>query len=209
MKNTKLILFLYLPFLLGSCKNNAESPKTEDAQTKMESTDHPATSSEQLMKSVNDIRANADALRETTSLSQEELKLWLPDELDGMRRTGYKSGAMMIGGISSIEGEYASADNIRKLKVELMDGAGEMGASVAIAAQTTLAMDYEEESETKSRRTVTKNGMRAVEEYQKKSGKTIVETLYGNRLYLKVTGEKMEPDDVWAAMEALHIEKLL
>jgi len=208
MKKISFIFVLTLSILWMSCKNNSEAQNIETEQPKTENSNPAASPSETMIGSVNDLKANAEILRKTTPITKEVFKEWLPDELLGMQRTGYTLGTMVMGEIASMEAHYTSPDNVRKLKVELMDCAGEMGASVAMAAQATLAMDYEEESETKSERTITKNGVRAVEKYNKKKGTTVVESLFGNRFYIKVTGEKMEPDDVWEALTALQVEKL-
>jgi hypothetical protein len=209
MKKLNLIICLASLLIWISCKNNPEAQNVEKDNPKAESATKTSIPTETMMGTVNDMKVNAETLRNTTPISKEVFKAWLPDELLGMRRTGYTLGALVMGEIASVEANYISADNVRKLKLELMDCAGEMGASVAMAAQVTLASDYEEESESKRKRTLTKNGVRAVEEYQKKKGNTILECLVKNRFYVKVTGEKMEPDDVWEALVALKVKSLI
>ncbi|MEC7263117.1 MAG: hypothetical protein VXW38_05215 [Bacteroidota bacterium] len=200
---------LALPLFLWSCNNKLDTRNKDAGPSVSANKNTEALPTKSTVGSMNDLKAMGDKLRKATPTSKETFKEWLPDELLGMQRTGYTLGAMVMGEIASVEVHYASADKVRKLKVELMDCAGEMGASVAMAAQTTLIMDYEEESETKSKRILAKNGVRAVEEYQKNKGNTILEALIENRFYVKVTGEKMEPEEVWEALVALKAQSLI
>ena len=135
-------------------------------------------------------------LSETTPLTNEELKTWLPDNLDGMKRTSYKAGAMGMMNISSLEATYEAEDNSRKFKIEVIDGAGEMGAMATAGMRMALSQDFEEESETKMRRSTTKNGNKAVEEVDKRRSISTVQYMHQKRFYIQATGTNMDLEDL-------------
>jgi hypothetical protein len=141
-------------------------------------------------------------------LTNEELKAWLPEEVNGMKRTGFKAGQGSYLQIAMIEGTYTSEDKSKKFRIEIMDGAGEVGATATAGMRILFSQDFEEEDEYKTRRTVTKDGMKAIEEYRKSNNRSTIQFFKDNRFYLNATGTNMDIEETWDAIEDLDIDDL-
>jgi len=198
---TRYILVSILTLVLVSCKDNPAVKKAKDVQKVVSSTNN-------IVKQANDIQEKAEYLKSIRPLTMNELKEWLPEKIGNMSQKSYKTGATSMMGVVSIEAKFTSEDKVQGFYLELMDCAGETGASMMTGMRSIFAMDYEEETEYKTKRTVTKNGQRAIIEYNKKSGDSTVETLYNDRFYLKLTANKMSVDDVWLIIKKLDLESL-
>ncbi len=197
----KLNIFILCLVLLTACKDNPTVKKIKEAKDGVVNTTNVIKESAKMQ---DDIKG----LSETTPLTNEEMKAWLPDEVDGMKRTAFKTGAMGMMNIASVEATYSSEDKGRTFKVEVIDGAGEMGAFSTAGLRMAFSMDFEEETETKTRKTVTKNGVKAIEEYNKSRNQSVIQLMQDNRFYVKATGENMEIDDLWSLIEKMNVEEL-
>jgi len=199
MKN--LILLLSIAMLAFSCKDNPAVKKIKEAKDGVVNTTNVIKESAKMQ---DDIKG----LSETTPLTNEEMKAWLPDEVDGMKRTAFKTGAMGMMNIASVEATYSSEDKSRSFKVEVIDGAGEMGALSTAGLRMAFSMDFEEETETKTRKTVSKNGVKAIEEYNKSRNQSVIQLMQDNRFYVKATGENMEIDTLWELIGEMGTDDL-
>ena len=148
MKN--LILAAIVLSLLFACDN----PVSDKIKEKKEQ----VTNTTKAVKELNNIQEDIEELTVLEPLTNDELKAWLPDEINGMKRISFKAGQMGMMQISSVEAVYANEDKSKKFKVEVIDGAGEMGAAATAGMRMMFAMDFEEEDENKTRRTIKKNG---------------------------------------------------
>jgi len=157
--------------------------------------------------------AQEDALKlkDMTPLTNEELKSWLPENLDGMERTGFKVGKAGYIDISSIEGTFKTeaTDDKKELKVEVFDGAGPTGSMFMMSVNMVTNMDVEEEDENKHIKTVKKNGVKAHQTYYKKRNDSKIQFLYEKRLGVIVTARDMDIDETWDAIKKLKLKKLL
>ena len=106
-------------------------------------------------------------LSEATPLTNDEMKAWLPEEVDGMNGTAFKTGAMGIMNIASVEATYTSEDKGRSFKVEVIDDAGEMGALATASLRMAFSMDFKEETESKTRKTVKKKVLKPLKNMTK------------------------------------------
>jgi hypothetical protein len=198
MKN--LILVAIVLSMLFAC-DNPVSKKIKEAKEQV-------TNTTKAVKELNNIQEDIEELQVLESLTNEELKAWLPDEVNGMKRISYKAGQMGMMQISSAEAVYANEDKSKKFKIEIIDGAGEMGATATAAMRMMFTMDFEEEDENKIRRSVKKNGNKAIEEYRKNNNRSSIEFMEGNRFYIKTTGTNMDLDETWKAIDELDSEDL-
>jgi len=198
----KTILTLFLAALLFvSCKDNPVSKKIKETKQSVSNTNDA-------YKELNNMGDDIKELQEVEPLSNDEMKSWLPDEVNGMKRTGYKAGQAAYVQIASIEATYKNDDKTKTFTINVMDGAGQMGASATAGARMMLSMDMEEENENMVKRTVKKGGMKAMEEYRKNSNKSTIQAMHGKRFYLQATGTNMDLDETWDAIEALDLEDL-
>lgn len=199
MKN--LILLLSISMLFFACKDNPIVKKAKKAKENVVNTKN-------IIKESTNMQDDIKELSATTPLTNEEMKAWLPAELSGMKRTSFKTGEMGMMNIASVEATYATADKSKSFKIEVIDGAGEMGAMTTMSLRMAFSQDFEEETEEKTRKTVTKNGVKAIEEYYKKRNKSVIQFMQNKRFYMKATGENMEMKELWDLIEDIDLDEL-
>ncbi|MCW8982335.1 MAG: hypothetical protein OQJ83_13205, partial [Altibacter sp.] len=68
--------------------------------------------------------------------------------------------------------------------------------------------DFEEEDEYKTRRTVKKKGVKAIEEYHKNNNRSVIEFFKEDRFYMKATGTNMDIEATWEAIDELDANDL-
>jgi len=149
------------------------------------------SNSTNVVKELNNIQEDILEIQESEPLTNEELKTWLPDNVSGMKRIGFKAGQMGMVQIASIEATYANEDKSQKFKVEIIDGAGPMGASATAGMRMMFTQEFEEESEDKTRRSVTKDRIKAIEEYRKSNKNSTIKFMRDKPFYIKATGTNM------------------
>ncbi|MEA1787519.1 hypothetical protein U1E44_15565 [Arenibacter sp. GZD96] len=197
----KLITIAVTLLCVLSCKDNPVVKKAKEVK-------QAATNSNKLINEAAKMQDDIKDLTETTPLTNDELKAWLPNDVHGMKRTAFKTGAMGMMNIASVEASYATEDKEKTVKIEVIDGAGEMGAYATASLRLIFSQDFEEESEDKLRKTVTKNGTKAIEEYNKRRNKSVIQLFQDKRFYIKATGEGMEIDELWKLVDDMNIKDL-
>ncbi|OAB80458.1 hypothetical protein [Cochleicola gelatinilyticus] len=199
MKNVTLLLCIVICFV--SCKDNPVSEKIRETKQNVSNTSS-------VVKEMNEMQEDMEDLKEMEPLTNSQLKAWLPKEVDGMKRTGFKAGQMGMMQIASIEATYANEDTSKMFKIELIDGAGTMGAAATAGMRMLFSQEFEEEDAYKTRRTVEKKGVKAIEEYRKNNNNSIIEFLKNRRFYLKATGTNMDLEETWKLIDELDIDNL-
>src|SRR5690554_705650 len=198
----KKYLFIVLaPFLFIGCKDNPVSKKIRETKETVSNTTNA-------VKEMNNMQTDIQDLQEMTPLTNEELKSWLPDDIKGMKRISYKAGQAGMMGIASIEATYANEDKYKKFTINVIDGAGQMGAAATMGMRLVMSQDFEEEDENGYKRTTTKNGAKAIEEYRTNNNRSKIQLMHDNRFYLDATGTNKDLDETWDAIKAINMKKL-
>lgn len=195
-----LLSFIICSALIG-CKDNPVSKKIKETKETVSNTTNA-------VKEMNKMQDDIKDLSEVTPLTNAELKEWLPEEINGMKRISYKAGEVGMMGISSIDATYANEDKSKKFNVNLIDGAGEMGAAMTMSMRMMMSQDFEEEDEHKIRKTDTKNGKKVILDYRKDNTRSKIQFMEKNRFYIDADGENMSMDETWDAVEELKLNKL-
>lgn len=198
MKNILLAAFALAAFI--ACENPVSK--------KIKETKENVSNTTKAVKELNKMQEDIQDLQELEPLTNEELKAWLPDEINSMKRTGYKAGQTSFVNIASVEATYANEDKSKQFKIEVIDGAGPMGAAATAGMRMLFSQDFEEEDEYKSRKTVKKNGEKAIEEYRKDNNRSIIEFMRDGRFYFKATGTNMDIDETWDAIDEIDADDL-
>lgn len=195
-----LFLMVVLVFFVG-CKDNPVSKKIKEAKQNVSNTNSA-------IEELNDMQEDIEELKEITPLTNDELKAWLPDEINGMKRISYKAGQTSFMKIASIEASYANEDKSKTFKVQVIDGAGEMGAAATAGMRMLFSQDFEEETETQVKRTIKKNGVKAIEEYSKDRNNCTIQFMQDDRFYINASGRNMDLDETWKAIDDLDVQNL-
>ncbi len=201
MKNVvhKTVAFLAV-ILLNSCLGEA----TDKLKNAKETVSNTTT----LIKQVHKVENRIEILKNEASLTNEELKTWLPKTIDNLERSGFKVGSTGYANVASVEGTYGSKDQGRRLKVVVMDGAGPTGSIMMAGLGMASKLDMEEENENKHQKTVTINGIKAMQTYHKKRFETGLQFVHDDRFGVMINGIQMQPEETWAMVEKLNLKKL-
>jgi hypothetical protein len=148
-------------------------------------------------------------LKDAVSLTNTELKEWLPESLGDLNRTGFKVGTAGYMNVASIEGTFKSEDNDKKISIQIIDGAGQMGSVMIASLGFASKMDMEEEDENRHLQTVDVNGIKAQQTYLKKRNETKVQFVYEKRFGVIVDGLDMSPEETWELIDKLNLEELV
>lgn len=197
----KSIILIAILSLVWSCKDNPVVEKYKETKSAV-------SNSAKAAKTANSMRGDIEELQELTPLTNEELKAWLPTEINGMKRISYKAGEMAMLQMSSMEASYANEDKSKKFTVSVMDGAGPMGATATAGMRMALSQDFEEENESRTRKTVQKNGNKAIEEYRSSSNTSKIQYMEGKRFYVDAEGKNMDIAETWRAIEQMKVKNL-
>lgn len=196
-----LLVALVTVLVFGSCENPVSK--------KIKETKQNVSNATKAVKEMTDLQEDLQELQQIEPLTNDEMKAWLPDEINGMKRIAYKAGQMSYMKIANIEATYANEDKTKKFKIEVIDGAGQIGAAATAGMRMMFSQDFEEEDEYKSRRTTKKNGVKAIEEYRKNNNNSTIEFMHDDRFYMKATGTGMDLDETWDAIEELDVDDLV
>lgn len=196
----KLLLILAIAGAFMACENPVSKKIKETKET--------VSNTRKAVKEMEKVQEDMEELKNEEPLTNEELKEWLPDEINGMKRTGYKAGQTAYLQIAQVEATYQNEDKSKKIKIQVMDGAGEMGAAATAGMRILFSQDFEEEDEYKVRRTTKKDGNKVIEEYRKDGSRSEVQFMQDERFYIMVVGTNMDLEETWDAIDDLDPEDL-
>lgn len=197
----KILMTVFVVGALISCKDNPVSKKIKETKENVSNTTNAVKEMTKMQDVVKD-------LSELVPLTNEELKSWLPDEINGMKRTKFKAGEAGMMNISSISATYSNEDKSKEFSISLIDGAGESGALATAGLRMMMTQDFEEEDEYGYRKTTTRKGQKAIEEYKTGKNNTSIKFLDDRRFYLEADGKNMDVEETWKAIDKLNLNKL-
>lgn len=197
----KALIILLAMFVFTACKDNPVVKKAKQAKENVSNT-------QKVIKESTNIQESIKELSDAEPLTNDQMRDWLPNEVDGMKRTGFKTGAMGMINIASVEATYATEDREKSFKIEILDGAGEMGAMATVGLRMAFSMDFEEETETRTRKTVTKNGVKAIEEYDRNRNQSTIQLMHNDRFYVNATGYNMDVNELWKLINKMKLDNL-
>jgi len=196
----KLIIVAIGILVISACKN-----ETID---KIKKAKNDISNVSSIVSNAKEAQEESLKLKEITPMTNDELKTWLPENIENLSRTGFKVGKTGYMNVASIEGTFKAEDG-HELKVEVIDGAGEMGSVLMTGIGMASKMEVEEENESKHLKTVTENGIKAKQTYYKKRGDTDLQFIYGKRYIVMILARNTEPEKAWEFVEQLNLENLI
>ena len=189
--NTSYFIIL-ISLLLISC-GGKEGNKTE-----------PETSSTiDLVETVKDMQENRGTLVNETPLTKEEFAAWLPETLLGMPLSS--STINMIPGLGSCGVTYNI--NNRRVRVMVIDGAGEKVNNAVNNYRMYSTMEYDEKGSWGSTKTTTLNGLK-VKESVLTNGKYNLSMFYDSRFAVDVETYEVGHEELQQIIKELNLEQL-
>ncbi|AZI32328.1 hypothetical protein [Kaistella carnis] len=159
--------------------------------------------------SVQDVSKNIETLKKMTPLTNEELKALLPEEILGLKRKELSVGDNAMMQLASAEAKYSDGDQ-KKIKLEIMDGAGETGSVMVSILMMSFNMNKEKITETGYEKTAEINGNKAI--IKENSGENYVNSsiqmVAKNRYLITLTGDGISYDDLEKALNQLKLSQL-
>lgn len=198
----KLLAIAVMVLLIQGCKSDkADQIKEAVKEVKAAGTIYSQAGS---------LQEKAAALSEKPPLSNEDMKSWLPEKLEGMDRTGFKVGNPAYVNSTSAKGTYKAGEgkDRREFNVEIIDGAGPL-ASLVLMSGMTQGMEVEEEDENKHMQTVERDGIRARQTYFKQRNNTALSFLYKERFMIEVRADNLGVEETWQMVDALRLPDLI
>jgi len=201
MKNTvKLLTAVLVSTTLGACMGEV----AEKLKTAKKGVSNATT----FVKEAQKVEERIDKLKEAVPLTNDQLKSWLPENLDGMERTGFKVGQAGMYQVNSVEGTYKLSEGQKKFSVMVIDGAGPTGSMMSASYGLLGNFEMETEDEYKYQQTVEVNGVKAQQTYMKKSNDTQLIFAYRDRFLVTVNATDMNVEETWKLTKKLKLEAL-
>ncbi|NNE76739.1 MAG: hypothetical protein HKN31_06660 [Pricia sp.] len=205
------IATLILVMALSSCLSEAKE-KLKRAKQGISDVTAIAESAQQAKEDI-------EILKDAVPLTNQELKEWLPQSLDGWERTSLGVGKTGYINVASIEGgftneiewenEKGESETIKqKFSVSIVDGAGPTGSIMIAGLGMAGKMDMEEENEYKHSKSLEVKGIKAQQTFHKKRNETALQFVYKKRFGIMVNSVKMNPEETWAMLEKLDLDRL-
>lgn len=201
MKNRiKLVIPVLVPLAFMACMGEAK----EKLKTAKESVSNATT----LIKEAREVEGRMEKLKNETALTNDQLKEWLPTNLDGFERSGFKVGQAGYAGVNSVEGTFKSLENEEKLKVMVIDAAGPTGGVMAAGYGVFGNLEMEIEDERKHQQKVTVDGIMAQQTYFKKRNDTELQFLFRERFIVTINSSNMNAERTWEYVDELDFDAL-
>ena len=140
--------------------------------------------------SLQDVNKNIENLKNLIPLTNEELKAVLPEQLLGLKRKELSVGDNAMMNLSTAEAKYADEDN-KRIKVEIVDGAGETGSAMVSIMVMGLNVNKEKTTESGFEKSTEINGVKSIVSENKYGDniKSKIQTVVKNRYLVILEGE--------------------
>lgn len=146
-------------------------------------------------------------LSEVTPLTEEELETWFPETLVGMPFKSAQPGSMSRLGISGIGANYGEPGD-KYIAVVVTDCAGPKAGMAAGMFRPLATSELDQSSESGYERTVTENGIRAVESFSQYENNYTLSIFYKERFAVSLNGYSVTRDELWEAVGELQLDRL-
>ena len=215
----KLFFAIFSSFLIyhscGSNSNEGDSSNLNENEEKglLENLSEAKDAVKSLSKMeeyAKEMEIRIKELKDLTPVSIDLLKLALPEEIDGMKRSSYEVGEMSAMNIATGKAEYVSEDGNRRVSLEIMDGAGEAASGLASILLLALQTDKDRENQSGFERTTDLNGIRALikERSSGESKYSEIQWIKDKRFIMTLKGDGYAYNDLASIQQKLNFGDL-
>ena len=153
-------------------------------------------------KKMEESNNETERLKKLAPLSLDQVKALIPNELLGMPRSSFSANSSI--GVSVGKGTY-KGDGDKELDLEIIDCAGEMGASMYGLRYYTL-WSFQQEDDNGYQKTIDFNGGKAVEKYTKSNERYELTYFSNERFLVQLNGEKIGIDELKQVAKNLNLK---
>ena len=186
--------------VFAACKGRNDKITIKDEKGNKATID--VSSINEAAKKMEENADEAEKLKKLTPLSIDQVKALIPNELLGMQRSSFSANSAM--GVSVGKGTY-KGDGDKELDIEIIDCAGEVGASWYTMRYFSL-WNFQQEDDNGYQKTIDFNGGKAIEKYTKSNDRYEL-TYFGNdRFIVQINGEKIGIDGIKQVASNLNLK---
>ena len=153
-----------------------------------------------------DVGKNIENLKNLTPLTNDELKTVLPEELLGLKRRELSVGDNAMMNLSTAEAKYADDEKTKRIKVEIVDGAGETGSAMVSIMMMGLNVNKEKTTEFGFEKSTEINGVKSIVS-ERKEGENInseIQTVLKNRYLVTLKADGFSYEQLKSALSTLN-----
>jgi len=195
-----LIFLSAIAIVFTACKGKSDKITIKDEKGNTASVS--VSSINEAAKKIEENANKAEELKKLPPLSIDQVKALIPNELLGMPRTSFDANS--AAGYATAKGTY-KGDGDKRLDVEIIDCAGEMG-SLIYNTRFFAMWNYQHEDDNGYEKTVDFNGGKAVEKYTKSNEQYELTSFSNDRFVVHVEGEKVPLDDIRKVASNLNLK---
>jgi hypothetical protein len=185
----QLITMVTTFVILVACNSNKDKITVKDEKGNKATID--VSDLKKAAEKMEENKSKSEDLKKLTPLSLDQMKILLPEELMGIKRSSFNTSSAM--GFAVGTGRYKGEE--KELKLEIMDCAGEMGANIYNLRFFSL-WNYQQEDDNGYQKTIDFNGDKAIEKYSKNSNRYELTYFTGDRFIVNVEGKNTGLDAV-------------
>ncbi len=156
----------------------------------------------EMQNSADEMNKKIEELKKLSPLTVAQIKVLLPEELLGMKRSSFNSTAAM--GFATGDAEYRK-DDTTTLHLTIWDCAGEAGSGF-YALNYWTKMSMESENESGYTKTVDFMDGKAVEDYKKYNDAYTLTFTSGDRLMVTLAGQHVPLTSLQDAAKSLNLK---
>jgi|AntRauMFilla1563_2_1112583.scaffolds.fasta_scaffold08744_2 hypothetical protein len=148
-----------------------------------------------------------EALDIQIPMSNEQFKKWIPEQVGAMMQRklliGHKQGMKMSGAIATYQEKGQAMEQI---SMEILDGAGPIGAVMLKSIAQKLTLDYEEQTDTGYSRIYEREGVRVWEKLDSSNQFVEIEYVTKGRFHFIFKGHQIEMEELWVFVRQVNQE---
>jgi hypothetical protein len=185
--------------MLVSCGNDAKKVENE-----IENANQTISNAKNVVNDATQMQENIQQLRKKDFLTKAQWESWLPEKVLDMPMTFSQINFMP--GLGSCGANYTIGN--KRIRVMVIDGAGERGAGGVGPYRMSSKMDYNTEDEWGYTKTVIIDGVKAKKSYVKTSGMYNLSMYSANRFAVDIEIHNFSEDRLEEIVEELNLSEL-
>ncbi|KEY19709.1 hypothetical protein [Kaistella antarctica] len=159
--------------------------------------------------SMEDVTKNMENLKNIQPLTNDELKSVLPETLLGLKRKELSVGDNAMMNLATAEAKYAD-EEIKRIKVDIIDGAGETGSAMVSIMMMGLNVNKEKTTEFGFEKSTEINGAKSIVS-ETKNGEGVtseIQTVLKNRYLVTLNADGFSYEELKMALGEFNISAL-
>lgn len=218
MKPQKLIIGLMMAIALGFTGCKQENPPKEQSAKTVSKKKNEIKEGIEVAKAVSKagdytetLKYHRERLQKLQPVDVETLKTWYPESLGNFKidnitegRSGFKNTSVA----NAIYTNGKGGSDIQRLKIELLDGAGEQGSMVSSNTLAASLIKRDASTPQYINKWNERNGIEILETQNLDTDNSTMTFVINERFHFLVRSENIDLEETWSLINNLPFEKL-